>query len=117
MKHLMASCRLLIKSGKHTTVSVLEHWLLFLIVNCILYAPKNHRLVAILLKTRLNNVNCAAQIVHCCQQYCSALLHLIQAQQYCSLNLFRNSESWAIFTRKSGNWIGLIGFKWVILIL
>ena len=32
-------------------------------------------------------------------------------------NFFRNGESWAIFTRKSGNWIGLIGFKWIILIL
>ncbi len=26
-------------------------------------------------------------------------------------------ESPAIFTRKSSNWIGLIGFKWIILIL
>ena len=26
-------------------------------------------------------------IVQCCQQYCSALLHLIQAQKYCSILL------------------------------
>ncbi len=32
-------------------------------------------------------------------------------------NLFRKDESWAIFTQKSGNWIRLIGFKWIILIL
>ena len=25
---------------------------------------------------------CASHIAQCCQQYCSALLHLIQAQQY-----------------------------------
>ena len=28
---------------------------------------------------------CAANIVQCCQQYCSALLHMIQGQQYCSV--------------------------------
>ncbi len=31
--------------------------------------------------------DCAAYIVHSCQQYCSALLHLIRTQQYCSLLL------------------------------
>ena len=29
----------------------------------------------------------AAHIVQCCQQHCSALLHPIQAQQYCSVLL------------------------------
>ncbi len=40
-----------------------------------------------------------AHIVQCCQQYCSALLHLIQAQQYCStlLTTMNNVGSKTLF--------------------
>ena len=52
------------------------------------YTPKNHQLVvAILLKTGLKNTYYAAHIINSCQQYCSALLHLIRTQQYCFILL------------------------------
>ena len=36
---------------------------------------------------------CAAHIVQCCQQYCSALLHLIVTAGYCNFTL-NNAEQY-----------------------
>jgi hypothetical protein len=45
----------------------------------IITQQQNEQLIAILMRTRLKNVLLPACIVHRCQQYCSALLHLIDA--------------------------------------
>jgi hypothetical protein len=51
------------------------------------YTAKNDQVVAILMKTGLNNALLPTLFTASCQQYWTILLHPIQAQQYCSILL------------------------------
>ena len=53
---------------------------------CLCSTAKNNQVVAMLMKTGLNNVSLPT-VVHSCQQYLTILLHPIHAQQYCSILL------------------------------
>ena len=55
----------------------------------------------------------AAQIVQCCQQYCSPMLHLIQAQQYFTFTRVKTHKQWR---SQPDNLVPLCKFEIIIII-